>query len=363
LPGPPTPKNLKHADRKRSAALDAIKEGKFSFKAYFPDSKRAAQEQERIAGNGLALGTALDKAVALVSVSKETHATYLREVAFWKRELDKDTDVAKITMPQVQEVLKKRGVSRKRMSNVLIPLRAALDYAVNERKIPLNVLDALKVGRIRRVNFDDADQRGTERADPFLISEVATLATAERTGAYWKLCAYTGLRGEELSALKWSDISAAGILVQRAVRNGRYKGPKTKAGRRLVEISPPAQAALDAIRVLNGHREFVIINPNTDEPFTGDRPLRRCFQHDCLVLGVKYKQPKFLRHSFASWYLEAGESPLWVASQLGHATVEEVQRTYARHIPKNTDVHGSRFLLALKAGRDLGTGAESHAEK
>ena len=40
-----------------------------------------------------------------------------------------------------------------------------------------------------------------------------------------------------------------------------------------------------------------------------------------------------MQHTFATLMLELGESPGWVAQQLGHTSVEMVYRRYHRFIP------------------------------
>ena len=53
------------------------------------------------------------------------------------------------------------------------------------------------------------------------------------------------------------------------------------------------------------------------------------------------------RHSFASNALAAGESPSWVAAQLGHATAEMLFKVYARFIPNRTRRDGSALLTRM----------------
>ena len=68
------------------------------------------------------------------------------------------------------------------------------------------------------------------------------------------------------------------------------------------------------------------------------------------------------RHSFASNALAAGESPSWVAAQLGHATAEMLFKVYARFIPNRTRRDGSALLGGSehRYGDDRGT--EQHAQ-
>jgi integrase len=368
IPQEPTKKNLKAASTHLGAVETAIKDGTFTWKHYFPESKQAREEVAPVIKGGLTLGVAIDKGIGLClkKVSRETLATYVREGRFWKRKLGEDTDIATITKNAVKEIMIKREIGNKRSVNLLIPLRKAFDYAQDEHKLPgdINPLDSLKI----TILDDDADAPYDEadaRADPFLRSEVDLLATAPRSGAIWKLWGNTGMRGQELSALLQADVRDGKIHISRAMRLGRVKKTKTFSSTRVLDLSefpPDATEALNELLRQNVGHPNVIVNPNTGKAFSGDRPLRMLFIRDCLKLGVKYKHPRFLRHSFASWALEASESPLWVAKNLGHKTVEEVMKVYARHIPKNSEAHGSKLRRAIAEGRELGEGLDGDAK-
>jgi integrase len=350
--------NMNRARRLRAAILEAIGRGKFTFREYLPQSRHAQKELDSIdAAKSLTLAQAFERAIAtLPHLQPETRATYVRESRAWQdaKMLGADTAVETITVADIKAALAKLTISRKRIRNFLIPLRHAFDHACDAGKIKSNPVDSIKVKKLPRDH--EIDQ---EREIPFTVKEVDRLAKADPySGHIWKLWAATGCRGQELNGLMWSDIKRDGIHIRRAIRTGRAKSTKTPSGLRVIQISPQAQEALGALKKHTGHQEYVILNPNTQKRFHGDRPLRHCFIRDCSTIGLPYKEPKFLRHSFASWHLEAGESPAWIARQMGHKTVEEVLRTYARHIPRNLDNHGSRLQAALKAGRDLGLGFE-----
>ena len=50
-----------------------------------------------------------------------------------------------------------------------------------------------------------------------------------------------------------------------------------------------------------------------------------------------------MRHTAATLWLAAGESPEWIARQLGHTSTEMLFKTYSRYIPNATRQDGSAF--------------------
>lgn len=69
---------------------------------------------------------------------------------------------------------------------------------------------------------------------------------------------------------------------------------------RTVPLLLPAKEPLAELRKWNGAATHVLMNKYTNEPFTGDQPIRRLFVKACKAAGVKFKHPRLLRHSFAS---------------------------------------------------------------
>lgn len=53
------------------------------------------------------------------------------------------------------------------------------------------------------------------------------------------------------------------------------------------------------------------------------------------------------RHTAATLWLAAGESPEWIAKQMGHTTIEMLFRAYSRFVPNMTRQDGSAFERML----------------
>ena len=60
-------------------------------------------------------------------------------------------------------------------------------------------------------------------------------------------------------------------------------------------------------------------------------------------LNLKYRNPYQTRHTFATLLLAAGESPEWIAQQMGHSTTTMLFRVYSRYVPNLTRQDGSAF--------------------
>jgi integrase len=123
---------------------------------------------------------------------------------------------------------------------------------------------------------------------------------------------------------------------------------KTIAGRREVKLLSPALDALKAQKAftfLKGAEVFQ--NPNTGERWTGDKTIRQGMWAPTLrKVGVRYRKPYQTRHTFAFMALMAGESPMWVAKQMGHTDWSLTAKRYARWIPSNMPDAGSKMTEA-----------------
>ena len=73
--------------------------------------------------------------------------------------------------------------------------------------------------------------------------------------------------------------------------------------------------------------------------------------------GVRYRVPYHTRHTYATMMLLAGESPYYVASQLGHSDLAMLEKRYARFIEMRrsrepgaamAEVHGQSLEVLAK---------------
>src|SRR5438093_10515922 len=78
--------------------------------------------------------------------------------------------------------------------------------------------------------------------------------------------------------------------------------------------------------------------------------------------GLPYRKPHAVRHSYATWLLEAGADIRWVKDQMGHASIGETEGTYGHLVRERheRDVdHLDAVLWGVNSAGDGGGTLES----
>jgi len=70
---------------------------------------------------------------------------------------------------------------------------------------------------------------------------------------------------------------------------------------------------------------------------------KRVWHPTLKALGLKKRNAYQTRHTAATLWLAAGESPEWIAYQMGHSTTKMLFNTYSRYVPNMTRQDGSAF--------------------
>ncbi|MDB6084161.1 MAG: site-specific integrase, partial [Gammaproteobacteria bacterium] len=86
-------------------------------------------------------------------------------------------------------------------------------------------------------------------------------------------------------------------------------------------------------------------------PWANDKQIRVRWQEACTAAGVRYRPPKQLRHTYASWMLMAREDPLWIAKQMGHRDVSITLRVYAKYVQGMNPDAGMGAWRSMMAGK------------
>lgn len=377
---PPTAANIKFGINLKARIDHDIAVGAFDYAKYFPRSRRA-KIFAAVPATVVTVGELLTEWLASVSkkLEPETFELYSRYVrTTWRPRFGAHL-LVDLTAARLEEWIGEQTTSRKRILNLLTPLRQALRFAVHPKKY-------VTVDPIARLQITRPPGIKPETIDPFAVAEIdAVTAVLEAARAnmiqFW---VWTGLRMGELIALSWNDIDFdRGVArVRMSARGSRRKSPKTQAGLRDVKLLPPALEALGRQKALSRllHRE-IFLNPGAviryrdaggkwhtpvgdvverkpetvNQPWRNDKEIRKWWRRACAAAGVRYRPPKQLRHTYASWMLKFREEPLWISKQMGHADVSETLETYAKYIPSMSPDAGMgayAAIMATRKGRD-----------
>ena len=144
---------------------------------------------------------------------------------------------------------------------------------------------------------------------------------------------WTGLRTSELFALSWENVDMASgtALIAEALVRGVHKDRTKTNVARTIKLN---SRATDALQRQRAHTQLaggaVFNDPRFGKPWVDERAFRRSFWTPTLKrLGIRYRRPYNMRHTYATVMLMAGMNPAFCARQLGHS-VEMFHRTYAK---------------------------------
>lgn len=261
-----------------------------------------------------------------------------------------------ILINTIRDSFLQEGLSVKRVNNLMAPLRGAIERQFRLKRLAMNPFElvlplkkalsnrtAVKIGEDESLDaplpVDDSVSNfraGEGDPDPLSTDELkAVLAALDNAMARQILFAcWTGLRTGELIALRTSDLQLDRnrFLVRRSLSRGILKTTKTD-NQRWVQLLPPARAALEMQLRLGSAQGWVFPNPFTGTRWANDSKITRRWKNALQQAGVRYRRPYQTRHTYASMMLSAGENPLYVAQQMGHADWSMLVRVYGRWMP------------------------------
>lgn len=195
---------------------------------------------------------------------------------------------------------------------------------------------------------------GTRGIAPDEAIEAVKASVGLPFGLFAAVCLYAGLRRGEALALRYEDVDrAAGVIhVTKAVEfvnnNPHIKEPKTKNGRRDVDLLDPLAAAIPQ------GRGYIF----TDEQgaLLTKEAYKSRWDRYCTQIGHKITAHQ-LRHGYATLLYEAGVQDKDAQEQLGHANIELTRNTYT-HIRavqrRRTAEKLNRYLEREKSAADEG---------
>lgn len=323
----PTPANLKYARRLIVEICERIRTGTFSMAEYFP----ASGMQTAITVSGW-----LETWLKTKRIEKSSRSGYKAATRFWASATvdEKGNALGPMTLRAVKHshiltcIATRPDLSGKTINNYVAVLRAAFELAVTEKMATANPVDG-----VPRANYQKPAPDPFSREETDLIIGEAARVYSGNIHNMVEAWFWTGLRTSEILGLEWKNVDflSRKILVASVLVEGEEKDRTKTSVARLVNLNSRALDALQRQRALTQVRGLrVFQDPRYSEDWLSGNAFQRLYWAPMLRrLGIRYRRPYNMRHSYATSMLMAGMKPAFCAKQLGHS-VEMFLRTYAK---------------------------------
>lgn len=346
----PTPANLAYATRLRSEILGKIERGTFVLAEYFPDSPRVAKDTASLTWKQL--GTEWLR-IKKGEIEHSTLHHYEQTLGSYHFDDWRALHLPQIDYRRLMAKLAALPQHPKTFNNIASVLSMVLEYGHKAKLLKEALHEHIELRKPPKA-----------KPDPFTLAEVDVLLSKIKEPAgvnFYEFAFFSGLRPSEQIALQWKhvDLRAGTMLVQRAITRSKEKDTKT-GEERTVELTARARGALErqrAVSQLAGGYVFLALDGST---YTStDGPLDAFWKAAMRICGIRVRDARQTRHTFATMCLHAGLKPGWVAGQLGHS-VEMFYRVYSKWIEAQDQGAERRkldaFLAAPPAAPEQPTG-------
>jgi len=225
--------------------------------------------------------------------------------------------VANVTPQTCGRYAEKRGRSAGTVRRELGVLRAAINYAYRN-------------GRITRSVAVELPERPEPRDRWLTRKEAARLIRAARTPRarlymplFILIGLYTGRRKEAILSLRWPQVNLEARTINFDVSGRR----RTNKKRGIIPIPPRLLPHLRRARRRGTDLGYVL---HIDGERIGD--IKMGFAAACERAGIEGVSPHTLKHTAATWLMQAGTDP-WQAAGFLSTSVETLLRVYGHHHP------------------------------
>lgn len=233
-----------------------------------------------------------------------------------------------------------RKLSASRINHIMTPLRMILNEASDRYNFesPWNNIKPLNEPK--------------SKVNPFSLDEVMLIIDNVRKDYrnYYIVRFFTGMRTSEIDGLPWKnvDFERRQIIIDQAVVNGVIGKTKTAGSNRVIQMNKMVYEALLNQKEVTKHRSDYVFCTKKGTPLSHRNVTKRVWYPLLRYLELEKRNPYQSRHTAATLWLAAGESPEWIAAQLGHSSTKMLFTVYSRYVPNLTRQDGSAFEKLLE---------------
>lgn len=327
-PVKPTPANVLHAHRVAADIRRAIRLETFNLADFFPDSPRAEHASKATATLETMCAQWLKTKGRL---AQKTRDQYRNALGVWMALLGPEKTFEQLTHSYVAaKVGEHPWASNKLLNNYLICLRGVFALAGRDLKLDDNATDGIVNGKHQAPPPDPLSGAEMDRVMADLRRHYSP-----PVWAYFEFAFMTGMRPEELIALRWADVdwNHGMIRVERARTSGKV-GPLKTYQTRDVDLLERAIAALVAMKPHTFMKDAeIFLNPVTGKPWHDERSQRDHYWKPALKrCGIRDRRAYQTRHTYAANALAGGVNPAYISRQMGHKNAKMLFTVYAKWI-------------------------------
>jgi integrase len=341
---PDTVNNQLKAKHLRIVIQHEIETGTFDHLKHFPHSTNPAAS-----GSGpTTFSAAVEEYLATkANLAPATYNQYTNCLAEWSRRIGSNRLMTQINRSQLYRIVESiKWKSPKSKKNSLIPLRGVFNLYFMNHSADANPMSKFQT-KLPKKDPNPLSQRERDRVLEYMKQNYDV-----RISAYFTTAFFTGLRPEEIIAVRWSDIDEdfATLRIQRVrtFRGSERAGTKT-GDERAVDLVAEAREAIKLMHPYTGGSmdNDIFQNPLTGRPWHDERAQRDTYWKPAMQgCGLSARGAYKTRHTFATVALMNGVNPSYIAAQLGHANSQLVHTTYSKWISK---ADGGAQLAKLEA--------------
>ena len=270
----------------------------------------------------------------------ESKKSWAAEKSFWKIWI-KDSlgkkrmnDITIFDLEKLQSKILKKGNSQKTANYILTTIRQVYNRAINSDMFfgpnPVSKIKFQKINN-QRVRFLD------KKESVELLSELEK--KSQQVYEMTLLSLHTGMRAGELFKLKWHNVNIEGGIIQ-------ILDTKNTESRH-------AYMSDDIKEMLNNKEkryQYVFVNSKGKRIQSMSKTFSRVVDGLGFNSGIEDDREKVvfhtMRHTFASWQVQAGMNLYVLQNLMGHKSFQMVQR-YAHLAPKNLSTATAIFNKKL----------------
>ena len=365
-----TPKNRSRLQKLADRIEGEIQQGTFDYAGYFPTSKKAARfarQQDQAQQLDNELSGEVGVVVSTPTFSEFVETWWSENEVRW-RQSTRATNHSTVTNYLLPEFGEERltDITRERVLAFRTELTKRPGKAGKKSLHPTTInYVTLILGQIMAEAADRFDFKNPcgrikklsvpkKDIQPFSLQEVQLILNHVREDyrCYFTIRFLTGMRTGEIHGLRWKhiDFDRKQILIRETFSHGRVEYTKNDSSQREIDMAGVVYDALTGFASqieASSNPDAYVFASAADTPLDTKNVTDRVWYPLLRYLNLEKRRPYQTRHTAATLWLAAGESPEWIARQMGHSSTEMLFKVYSRYVPNLTRQDGSAFEAVL----------------